>query len=108
MNNRSSIFSPILATLLVGFLFWSWGGAAGWRTITGAMTPYPNFSAFQKKLPPAQQKAKSQQSRMELSNRLSEVVKDPAKISKSDLAEVKAAWGQDAARMLSILKDSSR
>ena len=107
MNNSNSFLSPLLATLFVGFLFLSWGGAGGWRTIQGAMTPYPNFQAFQK-LPPAQRKAKSHQSRMELSNRLSEAVKDPAKISKSDIAEVKAAWGKDDARMLAILKDASR
>ena len=121
MNIRYPVVSRVLPTLFVGFLFWSWGGFAGWRTLQMQGMPYPQFQAFEKAagrkpmrqrewkgLTPAQKQSQSAQARVDLSRRMGDAVKDPAKIGKSDVAAAKAAWGADAAKMLSILQDSAQ
>ena len=108
MNTRISRFAPFAAAFFAGFLFLSMGGAAGWRTTQAGLLPYPGYQAFEKapakngsgRLAPAQ--------KVELSRRLGAAVKDPSSISGADLAAVNAAWGKDGAKLLSLLKDSSR
>jgi len=116
MNTRHSGVARVLPTLFVGFLFWSWGGFAGLRTLQMQGLPQPQSAAFEK---PARKKPlpKGQwqgltpaqmQGRVDLSRRMGDALKDPKKIGKSDVAAAKAAWGADAAKMLAILQDSAQ
>jgi hypothetical protein len=109
MNNRFSFRARALMTLAVGFLFWSWGGFAGWRTLQMQGMPQPPLQIF-KKTPrkSATVKPPSDKAKLELSNRLGDALKDPATVNSSDLAAVKAAWGKEAARMLAVLRDSAK
>ena len=109
VNSRSSLLARYLTPLLVGFLFWSMGGVAGWRVMQAGLAPYSGFKAFTAAKEPAVYKhAPTSKEKLELSRRLSEAVKQPGAITASDLAAVDDAWGKDAAKMLKILKDSSR
>jgi hypothetical protein len=113
MNSHFSRLAPAAAALFAGFLFISWGGSAGWRTLQNGMLLYPGFQAFEK-APSFKAPAKNAANRLapaqkvELSRRLGAAVKDPSSISSADLAAVNKTWGKDAAKMLSMLKDSSR
>lgn len=103
MNHR---FPFLAAALFSGFLFWSWGGVAGWRTLQ--MMPAPGFTAVSKAPAARPAKAAKAQARVALSRRLETALQDPAQITKADVSAVKAEFGKDAAKMLDILKESSR
>ena len=103
MNHR---FPFLAAALFSGFLFWSWGGVAGWRTLQ--MMPAPGSPAFSKAAAARPAKAAKAQARVELSRRMESALQDPAKITKADVSDVKAAFGKDAGKMLNLLKESSR
>ena len=110
MNNRATLAARSLTTLFVGFLFWSWG-ARRWRTLQmQGMAPYPRVMPKPEaaKLAPALKSVSSDRAKLDVTRRLSDAVKDPAKLTASDIAAAKATWGSDAAKMLSVLKDSSR
>ena len=109
INGRHSLLARYLTPLLVGFLFWSMGGVAGWRVMQAGLAPYPGFKAFTiTKEPAVYKSAPTSKQKLELSRRLSDAVKQPGAITASDIAAVDDAWGKDAAKMLKILKDSSR
>ena len=113
MNTRFSRFAPFAAALFAGFLFLSMSGAAGWRVMQSGLLPYPGYQAFvkapvMKASSNNAEKPLAAAQKIELSRRLGAAVKDPSSISGADLAAVNAAWGKDGAKLLSLLKDSSR
>jgi hypothetical protein len=110
MNNR--VLSRFLPAFFVGFLFWSWGGVAGWRTLQAlgpALNPasVPRAEAA-KKSAPAPKTVPSEREKLSISRRLGDAVKEPAKLTPSDVARVGTALGDDAGKMLQLLRDASR
>jgi hypothetical protein len=105
MNNR--LFARVLPAFYVGFLFWSWGGAAGWRTLQmQGMAPYSRVIT---KPDAAKQKAApTQREKLALTRRVADAIKDPSRLTNADIAAAKTTWGSDSAKMLQILKDSSQ
>lgn len=110
MNNRATFAARSITTLFVGFLFWSMGGVAGWRTLQMQGMAHPRFlpKPGAAKLSPAQKTVSSDRDKLAVTRRMGDLLKDPAKLTDSDIAAAKAAWGAESAKMLAILRDSSR
>ena len=118
---KPALARALVMTLFAGILFWSsWSLQASRMPPPAGTIPYFQYKAFNqalgvpampkrqwKNLPVAAKRTQSQQSRLLMSQRLTRVAKDPAQIKTADLDAVRAAWGPEASRMLSLLKPAS-
>jgi hypothetical protein len=119
--NAKPALARVVLTLLAGMLFWSsWSLQTTRLALPPGTIPYLQYKAFEKavgapalpkrqwkKLPAADQRQKSQRLKVQMSQRLSSVLADPAQIKSADVEAVKVAWGADSSKMLAMLRQSS-
>ena len=121
MNSNKTALARVVLSLFVGAMFWSsWSLQGARHAVPAGAIPYLQLKSFQratgmpevgkgqwKKLPAGEQRRRSQEAKVEMTNRLSKVLSDPAQIKKADLDAVKVAWGADSSKMLALLAESA-
>lgn len=123
MNAHKPALARVVLTFLAGMLFWSsWSMQPARMAMPAGTIPYLQYKAFEKaagtpapaltrrqwkKLPAADQRQKSQELKVRMSQRLSSALSDPKGIKAEDLEAVKVAWGAEDSKMLAMLRQSA-
>jgi hypothetical protein len=122
MSSNKTALARVVLSLFAGMMFWSSWSLQGARHAAAPAggVPYLQLKAFEratgmpemgrrqwKKMPAAEQRRRSQELKVEMGQRLSRVVSDPAQIKQADLEAVKVAWGSDSSKMLALLRASA-